>query len=194
MTRKDHTATRSHAHQTKEQWLIMYANVRGLKGKKTGITEILNQNEPHLFLITETQLRSNVTEYIKGYTFYGRKREAKNGGGVGIAVRNDLRNNIACHISDRPIEIMWISVRRKNLPPVLFVTYYGRQESRTSNVEIETEMILLSEEITEMKNEGELFLLMDGNAKIGILNEPISRNGRYLLDVFEKNWFNHHEQ
>ena len=60
----------------------MYANVRGLKGKKTSLSEILTDQEPHLFLITETQLRSDVPENLKGYTFYGRKREGKNGGGV----------------------------------------------------------------------------------------------------------------
>ena len=37
-----------------------------------------------------------------------------------------------------------------------------------------------------MHNDGELLLIMDGNAKIGLLNEPISRNGKYLLQVIEE--------
>ena len=36
-----------------------------------------------------------------------------------------------------------------------------------------------------MKNEGELLILMDGNAKIGLLGEEISRNGRLLKQVFD---------
>ena len=44
----------------------------------------------------------------------------------------------------------------------------------------------LCEEILDKKREGEVILFMDANAKIGILNENISRNGRYLLNVVEE--------
>ena len=164
---------------------VMYANVRGLKGKKTGITELVQQHEPHIFLITETQLRSDLSESFKGYTFFHRKREGNLGGGVGILVKNDFRHNIAPHISNRPIEIMWLSVFRNNNVPLILGVYYGKQESRTTKQEIDREMSLLSEEIAEMKNDGETILTMDGNARIGLLNEPISRNGKCLLQVFE---------
>ena len=131
-------------------------------------------------------MRSNINEQIKGYTTYSRKREGKQGGGVAILIQNDKRHNVACHISDRNIECMWISVRRSTSPPLFIGTYYGKQETRTSLKEIEREMQLLKEELIEMQNEGELLLIMDANAKIGLLNEPISRNGRYLLQVIEE--------
>ena len=85
---------------------------------------------------------------------------------------------------------MWISVFRSNECPLLIGVYYGRQESRTSNEEIGKEMTLLSEEIAERQNDGEILLAMDGNARIGLLGEPISRNGKSLLRVFEN--FNLH--
>ena len=163
----------------------MYANVRGLKGKKTSITEILQQHEPNIFLISETQLRSNMAETFAGYTFFHRKREGKIGGGVGILVKNDFRHNIAPHVSDRPIEVMWLSIFRKNDAPLIIGVYYGKQESRTTRDEIEREMMLLTEEIREMQRDGEILLAMDGNARIGLLGEPISRNGKCLLQVFE---------
>ena len=163
----------------------MYANVRGLKGKKTCIKEILQQHEPHIFLITETQLRSNIVESFSGYSFFHKKREGKLGGGVGILVKNDFRHNIAPHISDRSIEIMWLSIFRKNDIPLIVGVYYGKQESRTSREEIEREMVLLTEEITEMGSDGEILLAMDGNARIGLLGEPVSRNGKCLMQVFE---------
>ena len=81
---------------------------------------------------------------------------------------------------------MWISVYRKNCRPLLVGVYYGRQETRTSKIEIQHEMLLLQEEITEMSNEGEILLAMDGNAKIGLLGEDISRNGRLLLETFKQ--------
>ena len=165
---------------------MMYTNIRGMKGKKNGLTEILHDKDPHIFLLTETQLRSNVGMQIEGYQFFCRKREGKNGGGVGILVKNEIRDKIIPHISDRPIEIMWISVRRGNSLPLFIGVYYGKQESRTSKDEIENEMSLLKEEIREMCNEGEIIIAMDANAKIGLLGEEISRNGRLILSVFQE--------
>ena len=52
--------------------------------------------------------------------------------------------------------------------------------------EIEQEMSLLQEEISEMSNEGDVIIAMDANAKIGLLNEEISRNGRLILEVFQE--------
>ena len=70
--------------------------------------------------------------------------------------------------------------------PLIIGTYYGKQETRTSKAEIEQEIQLLTEEIAEMKREGEIIIAMDGNAKIGILGEPISRNGILLIEAFDK--------
>ena len=148
------------------------------------MNEILHENDPHLFLLTETQLRTNTGNTFEGYTLFGRRREGKVGGGVGILVRNDVKHTTAPHISERDIEIMWVSIRRKQLPPLIVGTYYGKQESTSKN-EIEREMMLLTEEILEMKNEGEILLTMDGNAKIGLLGEEITRNGKRLLEVIE---------
>ena len=161
----------------------MYNNVRGIRGKKDSIIEILDEYQPNIFLITETLLKSNTGFNIEGYTFYGKARSNSKGGGVGILVRNDMKNTTAPLVTERDLEIMWLSVRRKNLPPILIGTYYGKQESRTSKAEIENEMRLLQEEITEMKQEGEILMVMDANGKIGLMNEQISRNGALILEV-----------
>ena len=87
--------------------------------------------QPHLLLITETQLRSNIgiSSFFDGYEFYGRKREGKVGGGVAALVRNDVRSNIAVHISQRTIESLWVSIRRNNQRPLMIGVYCGKQES-----------------------------------------------------------------
>ena len=46
------------------------------------------------------------------------------------------------------------------------------------------EMDKLSDEIREKNDEGEVILFMDGNGKIGLLGEELSRNGKLLQDVF----------
>ena len=47
-------------------------------------------------------------------------------------------------------------------------------------------MFYLSEEIEEYSNEGDIFIAMDGNGKVGILVEEKSRNGKILEEVFER--------
>ena len=162
----------------------MYANIRGLKGKITSLTEILHEHNPQMFILTETLLKSNTGINIKGYTLFSRIRTNGTGGGVAILVRNDVMKFVAPHISDRNTELMWVSIRRKQQAPIFVGSYYGKQESRTSKEEIEREMTSLHEEILEMKSEGEIFLAMDGNAKLGILGELPSRNGKLLQQVF----------
>ena len=162
----------------------MYANIRGLKGKISSLTEIIHEHDPHIFLLTETQLRSNTGINIKGYTLFSRIRTNAPGGGVAILVKNDILKYVAPHISDRDTELMWVSIRRKQQMPIFVGSYYGKQETRTSKEDIEREMYLLQDEINEMKKEGEIFLAMDGNGKLGILGETPSRNGKLLQQVF----------
>ena len=80
----------------------MYANVRGMKSKKASITETLNEHNPQVFLLTETLLRSNTGISIDGYTFFGKCRDGKTGGVVGILIHNDIKN-MRLHINQKEI-------------------------------------------------------------------------------------------
>ena len=64
--------------------------------------------------------------------------------------------------------------------------YYGKQESRNTKEEMKKEMEKLSEEILDKRKEGEIIIFTDGNAKINILNEGISRNGQLLMEVIDE--------
>ena len=88
----------------------MYANVRGIRGKRISLNQILLENSPHLFLVTETQLKSDTGFLIQGYTFYSRRREGRDGGGVAILVRDDIKSNILVHLPQRNIEIICVSI------------------------------------------------------------------------------------
>ena len=92
-----------------EKWIIMYTNIRGLKGKTPSLAAILHEHQPQLFLLTETLLKSDTGLKIKGYTMYSRARKSGAGGGVAILVRNDVLKHVAPHISDRDTEIIWVS-------------------------------------------------------------------------------------
>ena len=171
---------------TPKIWKILYANIRGLKGKRCSVIEHLHSEEPEMLLLTETLLQTNRDVKIDGYTFFGRARVGQKGGGVGILIRDDIKGRVIPHISERPIELIWVSIRRKNNDPLIIGCYYGRQETRCNKDEITEEMKLLSEEIEEYKKEGEVVVFMDGNGKIGLLGEEKSRNGKMLEEVFDQ--------
>ena len=168
-------------------WKIMYSNIRGLKGKRSSLIEHLNSEKPHLFLLTETFLPTNADIGIDGYKSFCRAREKKQGGGVAILVRDDITNTVIPHISQRPIELIWVSVRRRGKSPLFIGCYYGKQEARCNKNDIDDEMFFLSEEIEEYSNEGDIFMAMDANGKVGILGEEKSRNGKLLEEVFKNN-------
>lgn len=136
-------------------------------------------------LLSETQLKSNTGVHFENYTFFGKNRENKFGGGIGILVRNELKSISAPHYSERDIEILWLSIKRTNRKPLFIGVYYGKQESRTNKAEIEDEMDDLTEELKTLTCDGEILLAMDGNGKIGLLGEEKSRNGKMLREVFE---------
>ena len=163
-----------------KQIKIMYSNIRGLKGKRSSLIEQLHAEKPNFFLLTETLLTSDLDILIEGYTFFGRSRQERTGGGVGILVRNDTLNYTIPHVTDRDIEIIWVSYKREKHKPTFIGCYYGKQESRCSKEQIINEIDRLNEEIQEYKNEGEILIFMDGNGKIGLLGEEKSRNGKLI--------------
>ena len=165
----------------------MYTNIRGVKGKRSSLIEHIHSENPQIFLLTETLLTTDNDIHIDGYTFFGKARKDRKGGGVGILVQNEIKNSVIPHISDGTIEIIWLSARRKKDPtrPVFIGCYYGKQETRCSKEEILVEMNNLSEEIERFQMEGEVIIFMDGNGKIGLLGEEKSRNGKLLDEVFE---------
>ena len=103
----------------------MYANIRGLKGKRSSLIEHIDNEKPEIFVLTETLLQTNGDVGISGYTFFGRARCGKKGGGVGILIKNELRNIVTPFISERPIEMIWIAIRQMNK-----TSSYTRKHSR----------------------------------------------------------------
>ena len=164
---------------------LVYANVRGLMSKIASTKEILSETEATIVCVTETHLSANKGIVIDGYSFFGRAREGRPGGGVGILVKSTMKQIISPHYSQRDIEIVWASMHRSQRRPVHIGVYYGKQEG-ISQEEIKEEMDKLTEEILEMKAAGEIILCMDGNAKIGLLGENTSRNGKLIKEVFEE--------
>ena len=172
--------------ETPINWCIMYTNICGLKHKRPSLIEVLESEKPDLFLLTETLFSNDTNIEIESYTFISKARLNQNGGGIGMLIANYRKTVLTPHTSNQPIEILWVSLRRKNDKPVFIGCYYGKQESRCMKAEIENEMDLLSEEIEENRNEVEVLIYMHGNGKIGILNEKKKQKWKATRRSFSK--------
>ena len=164
---------------------LVYANVRGLLSKLPCVKEVLDETQASIACLTETHLAGNGGINVEGYTFFGKAREGKKGGGVGLLVKNSMKACVSPHPPMRDLELMWVSVNIKSAKPVYIGTYYGKQEGERTE-EITDEMDNLCDEIKEVSSMGEVILCMDANAKIGLMGEPMSRNGKLLADVFQE--------
>ena len=167
-------------------WKLMYANIQGLKSKLVCLKDTLSEVKPDIVLLTETLLSENKGTKVDGYAFFGKTREKGNGGGVGILVKNDKKVIVAPHYSNKNLEILWTSINRNSANPMYIGVYYGKQETTANKEEIKEEMNCLAEEIMEVSREGEIILCMDANAKIGLMGEDVSRNGKLILNVFDE--------
>merc|ERR1712105_157014 len=159
--------------------------VRGIQSKLACIREILSELKPDICLLTETHLNENKGINVPGYAFCGRARNEGKGGGVGIFVKSEKRLLVAPHYSNRDLEILWVSIDRKNQKPLYVGVYYGKQET-TCKEKINEEMENLTEELLEIQNEGEVIICMDANAKTGLLGENKSGNGKLIEEAFDE--------
>ena len=167
-------------------WKLFYANARGITSKRTSMSDIFGEIQPEIALITETMLKSDTGFKFEGYSFFGKSRKNKSAGGVGILVKNDCKNIVTPHEVEKDIELAWISIQRKNTKPLFVGVYYGKQESRNNRDEMLKEMDEFGSEIHGKMTEGDVILFMDGNGKIGLLGEEISRNGNFLINLFNE--------
>lgn len=129
--------------------------------------------------ITETKLTADRYIKIEGYRWIGRPRRNKQGGGIGLLIKDSLANQTTIHVvGEEELEILWIKIKRKQQQPVMIGLYYGKQESRTTKTEAEYEVNEIKTQIENIQTEtDEIILIGDFNAKIG---RDQSRNGKII--------------
>ena len=98
--------------------LILQWNLRGIRGKLNDIEDFLNntlEQKVGIVIICETWLNNNSPplQPVKGYTFVGKPRLDRKGGGVGFPIRNDIifRRKIELEINSTVLENMIIEVK-----------------------------------------------------------------------------------
>ena len=137
-------------------------------------------------------MKPNENIKIKGYKWVGKERaENKEGGGVGILIKNDIIKACTINQIDTKIEIMSLNIKTKYNEDLNIFIYYGKQESRTTKEEAINEFTQLEaimKKFTSKKSQ--ILLIGDFNAKIGDSqngikggDKSITRNGKLLIDL-----------
>ena len=168
---------------------ILYANANGITGKMDSLKIAAKLHNAHIITITETK---TITEPPKldGYKWIPKSRKGRLGGGVAMAVRQDIANNVkeVPDLEDQNQEVLWTQVSH-GTQKTFIGTYYGLQE--TANKEdVENEFSQLTTQIMKLKERGEVILTGDFNAKLKInttgCNQTASRNGKLMQKMIKE--------
>ena len=166
---------------------VTYANARGITGKMKSLHGVIEQLEPEVMAITETNLNTDKNIIVEGYSWLGRPRQNKEGGGIGLLVKNTVKPNTTIHkIGKDDKEIMWIRIKTKKHEEIAIGVYYGKQETRNTREQIVNEFQVISNMISELTlQKVQVLLIGDFNAKIF---DQESRNGRIMRkELIEQN-------
>ena len=140
-------------------------------------------------IIAETKTKK--TPKIEGYTWYHKPRKTRNGGGIGILILNEYYQNtklLECETHEDH-ELIWLKINTGGKPTFLGA-YYGPQE-KTEKDCVYREYQEIGSTILRLKQQGEVILLGDFNAKLEVntptVTQKESRNGELLQTMLNNN-------
>ena len=169
----------------------MYANCRGIKGKKESFMEIVENTNPDIIVLNETMYKNNERTNIKAYKSYTNNREEKSGRGIEILIRKNIENK-TIKISEGSPGIEELTIRTESKKRIInIISLYGKIEGRETKENIQKQFSHLEELIKRIESAGEDYLLIgDLNAKIGSKEKGIEGNneeqneaGKALLNL-----------
>ncbi len=147
---------------------IYYTNIRDLKSKETSFKARIEETQPSIIAVTETWLNEEDSLKIEGYeTIYRNEREGK-GGGILIAIHNNLRH-VVCETgrTNEEYESIWIVLNNGKVNLKLGVVYFP-QEKDITVMEAESIYRKIRTEISDGRNKGQqVMVLGDFNCKVG---------------------------
>ena len=127
---------------------------------------------------------------IENFTWFSKQREKEKGGGIAIAIKNELAkfSTIAKELEEGDDEIMWVKIEHQNREVDYIGCVYGLQE-RNRIEEVERQFNNITTQIEIAQNRGQVILAGDFNAKIKVdkrdYKQATSRNGRLLENMLE---------
>ena len=146
------------------------------------LKEVISTEETDIAMLTETKGHPPAME---GYTWYSKERKNGKGGGVAIAVKNELANNTTMpEINEGDeMEIIWIKIHKPGKHDMYFGCYYGLQE-KAEKEQVNTQFEHLKTQVTMIQHKGSVVLAGDFNAKLKCTEpdylQETSRNGKIM--------------
>ncbi len=170
---------------------IFYVNIRDLKSKETSFKTRIEEVKPSIIAITETWMDEEDDISIEGYdTVYRNERKGK-GGGILIAVHNNLMN-IVCEIAQTKemYESIWLVLNNGRINVKIGVVYFP-QEKDVTILEAESIYSKISDEVREGRSAGQsIVILGDFNCKVGTKikgnNKEQTAGGKMLLSLIRE--------
>ena len=144
----------------------------------------MKAEEIDITMLTETKGKPPALE---GFTWYSKERKNGKGGGVAIAVRNNLTNNVSqpSVVESEEVEISWIELNQPGKGKIFLGCYYGLQEkAEVENVTAQFEH--LKTQVTMLNHKGAIILAGDFNAKLTTEDQTLSRNGRVMEEFLQE--------
>ena len=152
--------------------------------------------EAHIATITETKLEGDPPS-MNGYTWIKKNRTNRCGGGVAIAIRNDIISQVRMIDNIEPddeTEIMWVAVENKRktinkkTKQLAIGIFYGPQENECRE-KVEKIYSVVATQINTIKQTHKIVLTGDFNAKLPIktnqIEQKLSPNGKCLQQMLE---------
>ena len=93
---------------------LAHLNIRNCRDKEAQIYLFLKENDIDILTLNETWLKNNFKLEFPNYTITRKDRRSRQGGGVAILVRNDIKFDIIDTCSNRITDIEGITIRLKN--------------------------------------------------------------------------------
>ena len=93
---------------------LAHVNIRSCRNKEVEISLILKENDIDILTLNETWLKKNFKLDIPNYTITRNDRPSRQGGGVAILVRNDIKFDIIDTCSNFNTDNGAITIRLKN--------------------------------------------------------------------------------
>ena len=155
----------------------MYANCRGIKGKKDSFREIVEKIDPDIIILNETMYRNNEKSNLRSYKSFTNNREEKSGGGIEILVKKNVENK-TLKISEGSQGVEELTVRTVSKNRIInIISLYGKIEGRENKENIKKQFSHIEEVIKRIESSGEDYMLIgDLNAKIGCKEDGIEGN------------------
>ena len=168
---------------------IMMVNIRGLKSKENSLNEIIAESKPTVLLLMETLCEE--IPVIEGYSVYTTKKRSDKWGGIMLAIRKELENQvqIRSEATDQA-EIMFAQIICGKMNATIGLVY-APQENQTAVEELDKMYQYIQDEIQQAKTENQMIILCgDFNCKIGDAikgnKKDVTKGGRRLLKLAKK--------